>query len=65
MPAEGGGLHGLTLKPRCAFPGQKLAVVDVGLILEARATGKESVGPASRVGLLGPLRADPGVFGKI
>lgn len=38
-------------------------VVDVGL--EARATGKESAGPASRVGLLGPLRADPGVFGKI
>lgn len=32
---------------------------------EARATGKDSVGPASRVGLLGPLlRADPGVFGK-
>lgn len=53
-------VYGLTLKP--PWPKLTVNVVDVGL--EARATGKESVGPASRVGLLGPLRADPGVFGK-
>lgn len=49
------------------YLGQNLTVVDVGFILEARATGKELVGPASRVGLLsasscrsGDVREDSG-----